>query len=236
MCARVWRMGEAIPSAWAREAKAPGLSRERIVAAALELLDAEGLGALSMRSLGKRLDAGATSMYRHVANKDELIELVVDEVYGEVAVPEPDGPWRDGVRAAAASLRAMALRHPWVAGVLGQVGLAYLGPNLAGVAARMQALFASAGLGGLEAQQAMGAMTSYVTGTVTSEAAWLALVARSGRTERELVADLQATQAHLNETPAAREYSDPAAFREDGFAFGLELILDGLEARLRARR
>lgn len=236
MCARVWRMSEAIPSVWTREAKAPGLSRERIVAAALELLDAEGLGAFSMRSLGKRLDAGATSMYRHVANKDELIELVVDEVYGEVAVPDPDGRWRDGVAAAAGSLRAMALRHPWVVGVLGQVGLGYLGPNLARASERMQALFASAGLGELEAQQAMGTVTSYVVGMVTSETAWLALVARSGRTEQELIADLQASQAHLNETPAAREYTDPAAFREDGFAFGLALILDGLEARLRDKR
>lgn len=226
-------MSEAIPSVWAREAKAPGLSRDRIVTAALELLDAEGLGALSMRSLGKRLDAGATSMYRHVANKDELIELVVDEVYGEVAVPGAEEPWREGVAAAAGSLRAMALRHPWVAGVLGQVGLAYLGPNLAAVSKRMQALFLAAGLRDLEAQQAMAAVTSYVVGTVTSETAWLALVARSGRTEQELVGDLQASQAHLNETPAAREYVDPAAFREDGFAFGLALILDGLETRLR---
>jgi AcrR family transcriptional regulator len=226
-------MKDAIPSVWAREAAKPaGLSRERIVAAALELLDAEGLGALSMRSLGKRLDAGATSMYRHVANKDELIELVVDEVYGEVEVPGPDGPWREGIAAAAGSLRAMALRHPWVSGVLGQVGLAYLGPNLAAVSARMQALFTSAGLGDLEAQQAMAAVTSYVVGTVTSETAWLALVARSGRSEQELVADLQSTQGHLNETPAAREYTDPAVFRDDGFAFGLGLLLDGLGARL----
>jgi len=60
------------------------LTRERIVAEALRLLDEEGMEALSMRSLGQRLGAGATSLYRHVASKDELIELVADAVYGEI--------------------------------------------------------------------------------------------------------------------------------------------------------
>ncbi|WP_205324495.1 TetR/AcrR family transcriptional regulator [Glycomyces sp. YM15] len=225
-----------IPSVWAREvtAKPAGLSRERIVAAALKLLDAEGLAALSMRSLGKRLDAGATSMYRHVANKDELLELVVDEVYGEVAVPEPGGRdgWRDGVAAAARSLRAMALRHKWVTGVLGQVGLAYLGPNLSRVSQRMLDVFGAGGFDPLEADQAMSAVTAYVVGTATSEAAWLDLVDRSGKSEAELVAGLRETQDHLNETAAAGAYDDPAAYREDAFAFGLDLILDGLQARL----
>ncbi len=223
-----------IPSVWAREAgrEQTGLNRERIVAAALELLDAEGLAALSMRSLGKRLDAGATSMYRHVANKDELIELVVDEVYGEVEVPDPDGRWREGIGASAGSLRAMALRHPWVTGVLGQVGLAYLGPNLSRVSQRMLEVLGAGGFDPLEADQTMGAVIAYVVGIVTSETAWLGMVARSGKTELELVAGLQETQDHLNETAAAETYDDPARYREDTFAFGLDLILDGLEVRL----
>jgi AcrR family transcriptional regulator len=229
-----------IPSVWAREvaAKPAGLTRERIVSAALELLDAEGLAALSMRSLGKRLDAGATSMYRHVANKDELVELVVDEVYGEVVVPQPgerDG-WRDGIATAARSLRAMALRHPWVTGALGQAGLAYLGPNLARASQRMLDVFGAGGFDPLESDQAMSAVIAYVVGTVTSETAWLDLVARSGKSESELVAGLQETQDHLNETAAAEAYDDPAVYREDTFMFGLDLILDGLQGRLDRRR
>src|SRR6478672_5502572 len=75
------------------------LTRERIVAEAIRLLDEEGLEALSMRSLGQRLGAGATSLYRHVASKDELIELVADEVYGEMEVPTISDPaeWRQAV-------------------------------------------------------------------------------------------------------------------------------------------
>ncbi|MFG3342382.1 TetR/AcrR family transcriptional regulator [Glycomyces sp. NPDC048151] len=225
-----------IPSVWVREAGRPqGLSRERIVAAALELLDAEGLAALSMRSLGKRLDAGATSLYRHVANKDELVELVVDEVYAEVDVRDPSGRWREDAAEAAGSLRAMALRHPWVAGVLGQVGLSYLGPNLARASSRMTDLLTAAGFDAGEADRAMSAIVAFVVGTVTSESAWLAMVARSGKSERELVESLQEVQAHLNETPAAQEYDDPAVYRDDSFAFGLDLILDGLEARLQRK-
>jgi AcrR family transcriptional regulator len=227
-----------IPSVWVRETGRPqGLNRERIVAAALELLDSEGLAALSMRALGKRLDAGATSLYRHVANKDELVELVVDEVYAEVDVREPSGRegWREDAAEAARSLRAMALRHPWVAGVLGQVGLSYLGPNLARASSRMTDLLTAAGFDAGEADQAMSAIVAYVVGTVTSESAWLAMVARSGKSEREFIESLQAVQEHLNETPAAQEYDDPAVYREDGFTFGLGLILDGLETRLRRK-
>ncbi|GAA2168585.1 MULTISPECIES: TetR/AcrR family transcriptional regulator [Glycomyces] len=229
-----------IPSVWAREAARrdpQGLSRDRIVAAARRLLDDEGLDALSMRSLGKRLDAGATSLYRHVANKDELIELVVDEVYAEVEVPDPAGrdEWRDGVTAAARSLRAMVLRHPWVAGVLGQVGLAYLGPNLSRASERMLGLLTAAGFEPGEADLAINTVMAYVIGTVTSETAWLSLVARSGKTEQELIEGLQEVREHLTQTPAAREHNDAARYRDDSFTFGLEVVLDGLDTRLRRK-
>jgi AcrR family transcriptional regulator len=226
-----------IPSVWAREAarrEPAGLNRERIVAAALRLLDEEGIGALSMRTLGKRLGAGATSIYRHVASKDELVELVVDEVYAEVEVPDPAGRegWREAAAAAARSLRAMALRHPWVAGLLGQVGLAYLGPNLSRASTRMLDLLGAAGLESAEADRAMSTVVAYVVGTVTSETAWLSLVARSGRSEQEFIERLQEVHEHLSATPAAQEHNDAARHREEGFDFGLELILDGLASRL----
>ena len=139
-----------IPSVWARrrqQREQPALSQDRIVSEAIRLLDDKGIDALSMRSLGTRLGAGATSLYRHVANKDELIELVVDEVYGEMQVPDADDPaaWRAAVARCAHSLRSMVLRHPWVASVLGQVGLAELGPNLMQQSERMLALFQTAG-------------------------------------------------------------------------------------------
>ena len=110
------------------------------------MLDAEGIEALSMRKLGARLNAGATSLYRHVATKDELMELAVDEVFAEMAIPPADSPdWRAAVAEAARSFRATALRHPWLASVLGQAGLAYLGPNLMSFSERPAALFTAAG-------------------------------------------------------------------------------------------
>lgn len=233
-----------ITSVWtrpARERKQPSLSREQIVAEAVLLLDADGIEALSMRKLGTRLGAGATSLYRHVANKDELIELVVDEVYGELQLPEPADPagWRTSVAAGARSLRAMALRHPWVGPVLGQVGLVHLGPNVMRMTERMLAQFETAGFPAEESEQALSALISYVIGTAISEAAYLAMIARSGTTEREWVAGLlpavdDATHdlPRLHRGAAAHRDKDPEQVRENTFTYGLERVLDGLQSRI----
>ncbi|WP_433462088.1 TetR/AcrR family transcriptional regulator [Spirillospora sp. CA-128828] len=233
-----------IPSVWARpraKKEQPALSRERIVAEAIRFLDEEGLEALSMRSLAVRLGTAATSLYRHVANKDELIELIVDELYGELRVPAPAGAadWREPLAGCAQSLRAMIIRHPWVAAVLGQVGLAELGPNLIDQSERMLALFHAAGLPPGEAEQAMNGLLAYVIGMSISEAAYLSMLARSGRTEQEWAESLrpaakQALDDHprLREEFATRRDDDPARLRDVNFAYGLDRFLDGLQARL----
>lgn len=234
----------AVASVWTRPRRReqqPALSRAQIVAAAVRLLDAEGIEALSMRKLGTGMGTAATSLYRHVANKDELIELVVDEVYGELEVPRADTPaeWREAVSRSGHSLRAMALRHPWVASVLGQVGLAYLGPNLMRRSERMLALFQAAGFPPGEADLAMKAVTSYVVGATTGEAAYLSLLARSGRSEQEWLESLRpAAERALAEHPllagehSAQEGRDPQKVREETFDYGLQRVLDGLQARL----
>jgi AcrR family transcriptional regulator len=232
-----------IPSVWARpqrEPDQPALSRAAIVREAIVLLDAEGIEALSMRKLGTRLNAGATSLYRHVATKDELMELVVDEVFAEIAVPAAGSPdWRAAATEAARSFRATALRHPWLASVLGQAGLAYLGPNLMSVTERLAALFTAAGFP--EPSGALDTVLSYVIGMSTTEAAWLTAVARSGETEAAFIARLMpaaeraaASHEHLAGSYAATAAAalDPVEVRETKFAYGLEVILDGLAARL----
>lgn len=202
-----------ISSVWTREERPrAGLSRDRIVAAAIGLLDADGLEALSMRTLAARMDTKATSLYRHVANKDELIELVVDEVYGEMEV-SAEGPWRSSVADAARSLRAMVLRHPWVASVLGQVGLAELGPNLSDRSAQLLALFSSGGFPDDEADLAMKTVLGYVVGMTVSEAAYVQLLARSGQSEDEL----------------SRHGVTSKALRDKTFEYGLERVLVGLD-------
>ncbi|MFD7438025.1 TetR/AcrR family transcriptional regulator [Streptomyces sp. NPDC059861] len=233
-----------IPSVWARqrsEPDQPALSRDAIVRAAVEVLDTEGVDALSMRKLGARLNAAATSLYRHVATKDELMELAVDEAAAEIHVPPADSPdWRAAVTEAAQSFRTTALRHPWLSSVLGQAGLAYLGPNLMSFSERLAALFAGAGFA--EPSRAIDTLLSYVIGMSSTEAAWLITVARSGETEADFIARLMpaaqeatAPHAHLVATgheDAVAAGTDPAALRDDKFAYGLEVVLDGLALRL----
>ncbi|MFG3437385.1 TetR/AcrR family transcriptional regulator C-terminal domain-containing protein [Nonomuraea sp. NPDC047897] len=237
----------AVPSVWVRPRKGreqPALSRERIVTEAVGLLDAEGIDALSMRSLGTRLGAGATSLYRHVASKDELIELAVDEVFGELEVPEAAGPdgWRDALAATAGSLRAMVLRHPWFASVVGQVGLAYLGPHMMRMSDRLLGVLGAAGFDVTEADRAMKTLVAYVMGMATSEAAWLNLVAQSGQDEGELLRTLMpAAEQAVRDHPHLRAFyatavKDPARDhvrrRDEDFDYGLQRLLDGLRARL----
>ncbi|EMD27942.1 Transcriptional regulator, TetR family [Amycolatopsis azurea DSM 43854] len=224
-----------------RKRDQPALSQAQIVAEAVRILDVEGVDALSMRRLGTALNAGATSLYRHVANRDELIELVVDEVYGEITVPDGDDPerWRDAAVVGAQSVRAMILRHPWVASLLGSVGLSYLGPNVMRLNERLLAVFVTAGFPGDEVEQAISAVISYVVGMGTTEAAWLTTVAKSGKSEREWAEQLRpAVEEAAREHPHQRERiakadADPERLRDEKFRYGLERMLDGLETRLK---
>ncbi|MFD5552453.1 TetR/AcrR family transcriptional regulator [Streptomyces sp. NPDC127068] len=232
-----------VTSAWTRRRprrEQPVLSPEHIVGEAIALLDEEGVEALSMRRLGTRLGAGATSLYRHVASREELIELVVDEVYGEIHVPEAQDPsgWREAAAGCADSVRAMILRHAWIASFLSQVGLSHMGPNVMRVNDRMIALFETAGFPVEEADMAISTVVAYVMGTSTSEAAWLTLVARSGEDEDAWAARLQpamdeATDAYPRlqqpERPASQTLAD---IRDRKFQYGLDRVLDGLALRL----
>ncbi|MFJ3302168.1 TetR/AcrR family transcriptional regulator C-terminal domain-containing protein [Streptomyces sp. NPDC086549] len=193
-----------------------------------------------MRKLGARLNAGATSLYRHVATKDELMELAVDEVAAEIHVPPSDSPdWRAAVTEAATSFRATALRHPWLSSVLGQAGLAYLGPNLMAFSERLAALFTAIGFP--EPSGAIDAVLSYTIGMSSTEAAWLTTVARSGETEAEFINRLlpAAQQAAAGHDHLAESYADavaattdPVKVRDDKFAYALEIVPAGLAMRL----
>ena len=229
-----------IPSVWARkqpEPEQPALSRAAIVREAVAMLDESGIDELSMRKLGARLNAGATSLYRHVATKDELMELAVDEVFGEIRVPAVGGGWRSAVAELAGSFRATALRHPWLVSVLGQAGLAYLGPQLMTVTEALASLFSGAGFA--DPRGALDTVVAYVIGVSTTEAAWLSTVARSGQTEPEFVARLlpaaqraAADHEHLSGQAADAAAENPAEVREAKFRYGLDVVLDGLALRL----
>jgi len=217
------------------------LSREQIVSEALRLLDSDGIDALSMRKLGTRLGAGATSLYRHVANKDELIELAVDEIYGEVELPSSHNPsnWRAHTAHCARSLRRTILGHPWIASVFGEMGMSHLGPNSMRLSESLLELLIQAGFPAQEAGPAGSTVVSYVTGTATTEAAWLTALARSGHTEQEWVHSMYPAAEHaskdyphLRDDYAAKRGKDRSTIREESFEYGLQRVLDGLETRL----
>ena len=94
------------------------LSRERIIQAAVRLADEVGLDALTMRRLGSELGVEAMSLYKHVANKDAILDGVVDAVIGEIELPEIDAEWRSAMRRRAASAREVLTRHSWAIGLM----------------------------------------------------------------------------------------------------------------------
>ncbi|TXK42910.1 TetR/AcrR family transcriptional regulator C-terminal domain-containing protein [Nonomuraea sp. C10] len=232
--------GKQFSSVWARDprpAKSPGRSREEIVRAAVELLDAEGLDGLSMRKLGAKLDAGATSLYWYVANKRELLELVYDEIWGEMTVPPPEETkwWRQTAGAFAHSMRRVILRHPWSAGLIGRTPA--LGPNALEVTSRLTRAFKDAGFRGLEIDYAASTLTAFVFGTTIPEVAYNEAMARDPLDEdsmREAVERAAAAHPDLLERMRESKPADLRESREMMFTFGLAAVLDGLEARLTA--
>lgn len=234
-------------SVWAREPapkrarEQPALSRDQIVRAALELLDAEGLDALSMRRLGARLGSGATSIYWHVANKDELLELVLDEVYGEAQVPAAEEiGWRDAASVFAYGLRQAMLKHPWSITIIGS--MPSLGPNALASADRVSKAFQLSGFAGAFLNYAVAAVVSYTLGATMPEATWLNTV---GGSEADMEEWLRRMRPQMK--IAAADFPEMLAQFEDGprfdlnsaralsFDFGLVALLDGLEARLAQR-
>src|SRR5438552_16943582 len=93
------------------------LSRDRILQAALELVDKGGIGSLTMRKLGQQLGFEAMSLYNHVANKDDLLDGMLDLVLAEMEAPQPEEGLA-GIRKAAISAHESLRRHPWAAGLL----------------------------------------------------------------------------------------------------------------------
>ena len=109
-----------VQSIWLRPERsgrgpAPAFDRERLAAAGVALADADGLPAVTMRAVAQALGAGPASLYRYVATREELLELMIDQAVGEVRLPDPrSGRWLDDLLALARANRELYLRHPWL--------------------------------------------------------------------------------------------------------------------------
>ena len=220
------------PEPPSRPAPVP-LSRERIVAVAIELADADGLAAVSLRKVAAALGTGPMRLYGYIETKEELFDLMVDAVYGEVRLPEPSSDWRSGLREIAHETWHCALRHEWFGELLG--GRPHLGPN-----ALRYLEIAFATFGDRDADTIMvtfGALNSYVVGALRTALAELNAERASGMTEDEWRQTRGPYLARMMETgryPALAKimaettYPDPAT----AFDTGLEILLDGIDARL----
>lgn len=144
------------------------LSRDRVVEAALGLLDAEGFEAVTMPSLAKRLGVGTMSLYRHVEDKDDLINAIAERVLSDVAVPdgEPDD-WEGRVVGYLRALREAALAHPALSRILAQRGLT-VGPVFEQLEA-VHAILRSAGFSDVGAVRTFYTLLTYVFGFVVWE-------------------------------------------------------------------
>ena len=210
-----------------RQARAP-LSRERVLAEAVALADESGIAALTMRRLADRLHVEPMSLYYYFANKDEILDGMVDIVFGEIAVPPVGGDWKRAMRDRAASARNALRRHPWAIGRMESrptPGPATLRHHDAVIGCLRNAGFT------IElAAHAFSAIDSYLYGFAMEE---LSLpFTTPEETAAMAVTFLDQFPAeeypHLAEL-TAKHVLQPGYDYGNEFEFGLDLILDGLE-------
>lgn len=228
------------PAWWAaRQDRAEAVRRvpitlDRIIAGALELIDREGLGALSMRNLATELGTGTTTLYRHVAGKDEVLVLVADAVLGETQLRHPvDGlGWRQVLEELAHAMRTALSSHPNVAPLFATA--VTVGPNsLRGKEVSLRVL-RERGFGQTLAADVYTALAHQVLASVLQETMndfrAGGLGASKSLTLRDFYRSLPPGQyPHLVEL--ADELTSRTA--EEEFEFGLACLLDGVELRLR---
>ena len=220
------------------------LTSEQIVSAAIDLLDRDGLEGLNMRALGQRLGSAATAVYWHVGSKDNLIALAADRVWNEIGRPDPAAVgWRAAAAEMAVDLHAMLTRHPWLVQAFGSQVL--YGPGKAGHDDHGLAVYEAAGFTPAQADRAAATVFTYVLGNALGAAAAASLTRKVGRDGGDADELMRASMAEASEIAArfprlrARFGTAAAAYGatpDNGFEFGLNAILDGLEAQLTADR
>jgi AcrR family transcriptional regulator len=212
------------------EARLP-LSRDRILETALQLVDEGGLDALSMRKLGQALGFEAMSLYNHVANKDEVVDGILDLVLAEGEPPAPSDDWEAAVRESAISVHAALRRHPWAPALLmapGRMRPARL--------RYMDSLLGRLREGGFSAEMTYHAY-HVLDGHTFGFSLWEAAHTFSDEDASRMAASFDRL-IPVEEYPYLREhgeqhFSEGPHHDVSAFELGLDLILDGLR-RMRA--
>lgn len=203
------------------------LSRERVLRGAVAVADAGGLGSLTIRSLARELGVKPMSVYYHVANKDEILDGIVDLVFGEIDLPSPGGDWRSEIRRRALSARRALRRHPWAIALMESrtsPGPATLRHHDATIGTLRAAGFSVA-----MTAHAYALLDAYVYGFALQEAS----LPFDGPETVADVAEPMMRQISPEEYPNLVEMATEHILRPgydfgDEFEFGLGLILDAL--------
>jgi AcrR family transcriptional regulator len=204
------------------------LTRQRVVRAAVALADRDGVGSLSMRRLAQELGVEAMSLYHHVANKDDILDGIVDAVFGEIELPSGDAGWRSAMRRRAISVREALRRHPWATGLM--ESRSRPGPATLRHHDAVLGVLRRAGFSIELAAHAFSVLDSYIYGFALQESNLpfqnteeLAAVADT------IFANLPADQYPYFTEIAVEHALQPGYDYGNEYLFGLDLILDGLE-------
>jgi len=206
------------------------LSRERVLNAALDLADEGGLESLTMHAIGRRLGVQAMSLYRHVENKEDLLDGLIDLVVSEVETPTGSADWKAAMRQRAISARRVFVRHPWA------IGLVESRPRPGPATLRhhewVLGVLLGAGFPVTLAGHAYGLLDSYIYGFALQEPS----LTYGSPEEHAAVGQATLQQVTPDEYPhlarVAREFIEAGTEYGAGFEFGLDLILEGIEQAL----
>jgi AcrR family transcriptional regulator len=212
----------------------PGLSIEQIAGAAIAIADADGLDALSMRRLATELGVGTMSLYRYVPGKAELIDVMLDTVFGEVAVPPSGRGWRETLEHSARDGWAMYQRHPWAAQAETRP---VLGPNAIDAYEALLRAMATTGLAPGDVVNAVELVTGFVVGFASRTAEERERTRRTGITDEQWWSERESFWEEyfdVERYPTITAMYESGAYdaRADAFEFGLQRVLDGIEAFL----
>src|SRR5918999_5686717 len=201
------------------------VSREQVLDAALAIADEGGLAAVTMANVGARLGVEAMSLYRHIGNKEEMLDGLVDRVFAEIEVPADAPDWRQALRRRAVSAHGALTRHPWAIGLMesrSQPGPATLGHHDA-----MVALLFRAGFDGRSATRVYNLLDSYIYGFALQEAT---LPFSSPEEMASLSEQIMAAvaDAYPNLARVQRELVGSGFDYADEFEAGLDIILGAL--------
>ena len=197
--------------------------------AAVALADRGGIDTLTMRNLGHELGVEAMSLYNHVANKNDLIDGIVDLVYGEIAPPSDQMGWKTAMRQRGISVREALMRHPWATSLMH----ARTNPGPANLRHHDSLLgtLRMAGFTLVMAAHAISVIDSYIYGFALQQASMPLQTPRQlAKVGEEMLGQMAGDYPHLAEMITDHALQ-PGYDYSDEFEFGLDLILDGLERR-----